>query len=91
MGLLPRGEDMAHDVLCRCKTRQQGQGNLLQGSLDGLMAAETGNQLRFSSAIIPVLTLAFPGSGTARVLLVRDVYSWHQAGPMIMIEFHLCV
>ncbi len=36
-----------------------------KGSVEGLMAAETGNNAVVPGAIIPVLTLAIPGSAPA--------------------------
>jgi putative tricarboxylic transport membrane protein len=51
------------------------------------MAAETGNNAAVPGAIIPVLTLAVPGSAPAAVLLAAMFIHGIRPGPMIMIEF----
>jgi putative tricarboxylic transport membrane protein len=40
-----------------------------KGSIEGLMAAETGDNACVPGAVIPVLTLAMPGSAPAAVLM----------------------
>jgi len=57
-----------------------------KGSVEGLMAAETGNSAAAPGALIPVLTLGIPGSAPAAVLLAAMVIHGVQPGPMIMIE-----
>ena len=51
------------------------------------MAAETGNNACVPGAIIPVLTLAIPGSAPAAVLLGAMLIHGVRPGPLIMIEF----
>ena len=51
------------------------------------MAAETGNNAAVPGAIIPVLTLAVPGSAPAAVLLAALFIHGVRPGPLIMIEF----
>jgi len=58
-----------------------------KGSVEGLMAAETGNSAAPPGALIPVLTLGIPGSAPAAVLLAAMVLHGVRPGPMIMIEF----
>jgi putative tricarboxylic transport membrane protein len=58
-----------------------------KGSIEGLMAAETGNSAAPPGALIPVLTLGIPGSAPAAVLLAAMVLHGVRPGPMIMIEF----
>jgi putative tricarboxylic transport membrane protein len=58
-----------------------------KGSIDGLMASETGNNACVPGAIIPVLTLAIPGSAPAAVLLGAMLIHGVRPGPLIMIEF----
>ena len=58
-----------------------------KGSVEGLMAAETGNSAAAPGALIPVLTLGIPGSAPAAVLLAAMVLHGVRPGPMIMIEF----
>lgn len=57
-----------------------------KGSIEGLMAAETGNSAAPPGALIPVLTLGIPGSAPAAVLLAAMVIHGVRPGPMIMIE-----
>jgi len=57
-----------------------------KGSLEGLMAAETGNNAAVGGAIIPVLSLAVPGSAPAAVLLGAMLIHGIRPGPLLMIE-----
>jgi putative tricarboxylic transport membrane protein len=57
-----------------------------KGSIDGLMAAETGDNACVPGAVIPVLTLAIPGSAPAAVLMAAMLIHGVQPGPMIMIQ-----
>ena len=58
-----------------------------KGSIEGLIAAETGNNACVPGAIIPVLTLAIPGSAPAAVLLGAMLIHGVRPGPLIMLEF----
>ncbi|NLJ45608.1 MAG: tripartite tricarboxylate transporter permease, partial [Treponema sp.] len=58
-----------------------------KGSVEGLLASETGNNACVPGAIIPVLTLAIPGSAPAAVLLGAMLIHGVRPGPLIMIEF----
>jgi putative tricarboxylic transport membrane protein len=51
------------------------------------MSAETGNSAAVPGAIIPVLTLAVPGSAPSAVLLAAMFIHGVRPGPLIMIEF----
>ena len=57
-----------------------------KGSIEGLMAAETGDNACVPGAVIPVLTLAMPGSAPAAVLMAAMLIHGIQPGPMIMVE-----
>src|SRR4029450_7189725 len=57
-----------------------------KGSIDGLMAAETGDNACVPGAIIPVLTLGIPGSAPAAVLMAAMLIHGVRPGPMIMTE-----
>lgn len=57
-----------------------------KGSVEGLMAAEAGNNAAVGGAIIPVLALAIPGSAPAAVLLAAMYIHGVRPGPLIMIE-----
>jgi putative tricarboxylic transport membrane protein len=87
MGLIPGvGEDMgawASYALARGASKEKEQFG--KGSVEGLMAAETGNNAAVPGAIIPVLTLAVPGSAPAAVLLAAMFIHGIRPGPLIMI------
>jgi putative tricarboxylic transport membrane protein len=89
MGIIPGvGEDMgawASYAAARRASREREQFG--KGSIEGLMAAETGNNAAVPGAIIPVLTLAVPGSAPAAVLLAAMFIHGVRPGPLIMIEF----
>jgi putative tricarboxylic transport membrane protein len=57
-----------------------------KGSIEGLMAAETGDNACVPGAVIPVLTLAVPGSAPAAVLLAAMLIHGVQPGPLIMVQ-----
>lgn len=57
-----------------------------KGSYEGLTAAETGNSAVIPGALIPVLTLAIPGSTAAAVLIAAMFIHDIRPGPMLMIE-----
>lgn len=88
MGLVPGvGEDMGAWVSyasARGSSKEKEQFG--KGSVEGLMAAETGNNAAVPGALIPVLTLAVPGSAPAAVLLAALFIHGIRPGPLIMIE-----
>ncbi len=57
-----------------------------KGSVEGLMAAETGDNACVPGAIIPVLALAVPGSAPAAVLMAAMIIHGVQPGPLIMVN-----
>jgi putative tricarboxylic transport membrane protein len=57
-----------------------------RGSIEGLMSAETGESACVPGAIIPVLTLAVPGSAPAAVLMAAMMIHGLNPGPNLMIE-----
>jgi putative tricarboxylic transport membrane protein len=57
-----------------------------KGSVDGLTAAETGDNAVVPGSLIPALTLAVPGSAPAAVLIAALFIHGVRPGPMIMIE-----
>jgi putative tricarboxylic transport membrane protein len=57
-----------------------------KGAHDGLIASETGNNACVGGAIIPVLTLAVPGSAPAAVLLAAMWLHGIRPGPLLPIE-----
>src|SRR5262249_45011935 len=56
-----------------------------RGSIEGMMAAETGDNAAIPGAIIPALALAIPGSAPAAVLMGAMVIPRVQPGPMLMV------
>jgi putative tricarboxylic transport membrane protein len=57
-----------------------------KGSYEGLISAECGNNAACGGTIIPVLSLAIPGSAPAAVLLAAMFIHDVRPGPLIMIE-----
>lgn len=87
MGLIPGvGEDIGAWVSYAIAKRLSRAKELFgRGSTEGLIAAETGISAAVPGAIIPVLTLATPGSAPSAVLLAALVIHGIQPGPLIMI------
>src|SRR5918996_2170109 len=89
MGIIPGvGEDLgawASYAAARRASKERAQFG--KGAIEGLMAAEAGNNAAVPGAIIPVLTLAVPGSAPAAVLLAAMFIHGVRPGPLIMIEF----
>ncbi|ABV34430.1 MULTISPECIES: tripartite tricarboxylate transporter permease [Pseudothermotoga] len=88
IGVIPGvGEDVSswvsYDLAKRSSKEPEKFG---QGSLEGLTAAETANNACVAGAIIPVLTLAVPGSAPAAVLLAALWIHGVRAGPLLPIE-----
>lgn len=88
MGLIPGvGEDMgAWASYAAARMRSAKKDEFGKGSVEGLLAAETGNNAAVPGALIPVLTLAVPGSAPAAVLLAAMIIHGVRPGPLIMIE-----
>lgn len=89
IGAIPGvGEDIAawvsYDMAKRASKTPEEFGN---GSVEGLIAAEAGNNACVAGAMIPVLSLAIPGSAPAAVLLAAMFIHGIRPGPLIMIEF----
>ena len=55
-----------------------------KGCIDGVCSAEAGNNAAIGGAIIPVLSLAIPGSTSAAVLLAAFWMHGYRPGPMLM-------
>jgi putative tricarboxylic transport membrane protein len=82
------GEDIAawvsYDMAKRASKHPETFG---KGEEEGLVAAETGNNACVAGAMIPVLSLAIPGSAPAAVLLAAMFIHGVRPGPLIMLEF----
>ena len=89
IGIIPGvGEDIAAWVSYDfAKNASKEKEKFGKGSIEGLLAAETGNNACVPGAIIPVLSLAIPGSAPAAVLLAAMYIHGVRPGPLIMIEF----
>lgn len=81
------GEDIAawtsYDLAKRSSKHPEEFG---KGSMEGLIASETGNSAAVSGSMIPVLALAIPGSTSAAILLAAMIIHGVQPGPLLMIE-----
>ncbi len=88
IGIIPGvGEDIGAWVSYAAARRASKEKKKYgKGSIEGLMAAETGNSAAVPGALIPVLTLAIPGSAPAAVLLAAMLIHGIIPGPMIMFE-----
>ncbi|HRD97396.1 MAG TPA: tripartite tricarboxylate transporter permease, partial [Rubrivivax sp.] len=88
IGIVPGvGEDVAAWSSYAAAKRVSPQKDQFgKGSIDGLMAAETGDNACVPGAMIPVLTLQVPGSAPAAVLMAAMLIHGVKPGPMIMIE-----
>lgn len=82
------GEDIAawlsYDSAKKSSKTPEEFGN---GSYEGLIAAETGNNACIGGSIIPLLTLGVPGSPPAAVLLGALLLHGIRPGPMLAFEF----
>ncbi|WP_439576786.1 tripartite tricarboxylate transporter permease [Elioraea sp.] len=87
VGALPGlGEDIAAWTSYAAARRVSKERELYgQGSIEGLMSAETGESACVPGAIIPVLTLAVPGSAPAAVLLAAMMIHGLNPGPMLIV------
>lgn len=88
IGIVPGvGEDIGAWVSYAAARRKSKEKELFgKGSVEGLMAAECGNNAAVPGALIPVLTLGIPGSAPAAVLLAAMLIHGIRPGPLIMIE-----
>ncbi len=57
-----------------------------KGSVEGIIASETGNNASIGGALIPLLTLSIPGSAPAAVLLGALLLNGVRPGPMLMVD-----
>ncbi len=89
IGILPGvGEDVGGLDRPMPRPRRASKENeqFGKGSIDGLMAAETGdNAVDSRRASFPALALGIPGSAPAAVLMAAMIIHGVQPGPMLMI------
>lgn len=88
IGIVPGvGEDVASwSSYAAARRGSKEKDKFGKGSVEGLMAAETGDNACVPGAMIPVLALAVPGSAPAAVLMAAMIIHGVQPGPMIMVE-----
>ncbi len=88
VGIVPGvGEDVAAWSSYAAAKRASKEKEMFgKGSVEGLMAAETGDNACVPGAVIPVLTLAIPGSAPAAVLMAAMIIHGIKPGPLIMVE-----
>ena len=88
VGIVPGvGEDVAAwSSYAAAKRASKEKEKFGKGSVEGLMAAETGDNACVPGAVIPVLTLAIPGSAPAAVLMAAMIIHGIKPGPLIMVE-----
>ncbi len=88
IGAVPgAGEDIGAWVAYDTAKRNSKQGEKFgTGVLEGVAAAETANNAVIGGAMIPLLTLAIPGSPPAAMFLAAIWLHGVQPGPMLPIE-----
>lgn len=88
IGILPGvGEDMAAwSSYAAAKRASKEKEQFGKGSIEGLMAAETGDNAAIPGGIIPALALGIPGSAPSAVLMAAMIIHGVQPGPMLMIN-----
>ena len=88
IGILPGvGEDMgAWSSYAAAKRFSPERDQFGKGSVEGMLAAETGDNAAIPGAIIPALALAVPGSAPAAVLMAAMIMHGVQPGPMLMVN-----
>ena len=88
VGILPGvGEDMAAwSSYAAAKRTSPEREQFGKGSVEGLIAAETGDNASIPGGIIPALALAIPGSAPAAVLMAAMIIHGVQPGPMLMVN-----
>ncbi|MET0312564.1 MAG: tripartite tricarboxylate transporter permease [Burkholderiaceae bacterium] len=88
IGILPGvGEDMAAwSSYAAARRASKEKEQFGKGSVEGLMAAETGDNASIPGGIIPALALAIPGSAPSAVLMAAMIIHGVQPGPMLMVN-----
>ncbi|MFO1269119.1 MAG: tripartite tricarboxylate transporter permease [Rubrivivax sp.] len=74
------------DVVRRGQAVSKEKEKFGKGSIDGLMAAETGDMSSIPGHIIPCLALGIPGSAPSAVLMAAMIIHGIQPGPMLMVQ-----
>ncbi len=87
IGIIPGvGEDVAGWLSYWAEKKSSKTPEMFgKGAFEGVVAAETGNNACVGGALIPVLSLAVPGSAPAAVLLAALWLHGLRPGPLLMI------
>jgi putative tricarboxylic transport membrane protein len=88
IGILPGlGADMgawiSYDVAKRTSREKDKYG---KGSMEGVIAAETGNNAVVPGSLIPVIALGLPGSGGAAIIMAALFLHGLKPGPTFMFD-----
>jgi putative tricarboxylic transport membrane protein len=88
VGIIPGvGEDIGGWLsYWAAKTASSDKEKFGKGAPEGVIAAEAGSNACIGGSIIPVLSLAVPGSTSAAVLLAAFLLHGYRPGPLLMIE-----
>jgi putative tricarboxylic transport membrane protein len=88
IGILPGvGEDMAAwSSYAAAKRASKEKEQFGKGSVEGLIAAETGDNASIPGGIIPALALAIPGSAPSAVLMAAMIIHGVNPGPMLAVQ-----
>jgi putative tricarboxylic transport membrane protein len=88
IGILPGvGEDMAAwSSYAAARRASKEKEQFGKGSVEGLMAAETGDNAAIPGGMIPALALGIPGSAPSAVLMAAMIIHGVQPGPMLTVN-----
>ncbi|POQ99175.1 transporter [Alkalispirochaeta sphaeroplastigenens] len=88
IGAIPgAGEDIAAWVAYGvAKKRSKRSETFGKGNHEGIAAAETANNAGIAGTLIPIITLAIPGSGASAMILAALVIHGVRPGPMLAME-----
>jgi putative tricarboxylic transport membrane protein len=88
VGIIPGvGEDVGGWLsYWASKTKSKDPESFGKGNDQGIISAEAGNNACIGGAIIPILSLAVPGSAPAAVLLAAFLMHGYRPGPLLITE-----
>jgi putative tricarboxylic transport membrane protein len=88
VGIIPGvGEDVGGWLsYWASKSASKDPDSFGKGNETGIVSAEAGNNACIGGAIIPVMSLAVPGSAPAAVLLAAFLMHGYRPGPLLLVE-----
>ena len=88
IGIIPGvGEDVGGWLsYWSTKTVSKDKSKFGKGAYDGIIASESGSNACVGGALIPVLSLAIPGSTSAAIMLAAFFMHGYRPGPLLMGE-----